>query len=94
MIRARRALGGPVSAHGAYRVNDGREREPELLTISGKDYLMMGSKPGKVSTMSGESGAPMNNTFNVTVPATTPRETANQIATRAARKLDRAKRVR
>ncbi len=94
MIRARRALGGPVSANGAYRVNDGREREPELLTIAGKDYLMMGSKPGKVSTTSGDSGAPTNNTFNVTVPATTPRETANQIATRAARKLDRAKRVR
>lgn len=42
-----RAEGGPTDAGGLYRVN---ERGPELLTIGGNDYLMMGSRPGMVTS--------------------------------------------
>ncbi|MFJ2989951.1 phage tail tape measure protein [Collimonas sp. NPDC087041] len=42
-----RAEGGPTDAGGLYRVN---ERGPELLTIGGNDYLMMGSQAGMVTS--------------------------------------------
>ncbi|HQS59726.1 MAG: hypothetical protein B7Y56_03010 [Gallionellales bacterium 35-53-114] len=41
-----RELGGPVSAGGLYRVN---EKGPELLSVGGKDFLMMGSQAGNVT---------------------------------------------
>lgn len=41
-----RANGGPVSAGSMYRVN---ERGPELLTVGGSDYLMMGKQSGRVT---------------------------------------------
>ena len=41
-----RALGGPVSAGGIYQVN---EKGPELLTVGGKDFLMMGQNGGMVT---------------------------------------------
>jgi len=41
-----RAEGGPTAARGFYRVN---ENEPELLTIGGDDYLMMGGRAGHVT---------------------------------------------
>src|SRR5690606_77945 len=41
-----RANGGPVSAGSIYRVN---ERGPELLTVGGNDYLMMGKQSGRVT---------------------------------------------
>lgn len=41
-----RAAGGPVSAQRFYRVN---ENEPELLTVDGEDYLMMGGRTGHVT---------------------------------------------
>jgi hypothetical protein len=40
-----RANGGPVSANTLYRVN---ERGPELLSVGGADYLMMGAQAGRV----------------------------------------------
>lgn len=40
-----RANGGPVSAGSMYRVN---ERGPELLSVGGSDYLMMGKQSGRV----------------------------------------------
>lgn len=46
-LGAPHADGGPTAANGLYPVN---ERGPELLTISGKDYLMMGSKGGMVTS--------------------------------------------
>lgn len=42
-----RAEGGPTDAGGLYRVN---ERGPELLTVGGEDYLMMGSQAGMVTS--------------------------------------------
>jgi hypothetical protein len=47
-----RAAGGPVSAGGMYRVN---EKGPELLTVGGKDFLMMGNKGGNVTPNGGSS---------------------------------------
>jgi lambda family phage tail tape measure protein len=41
-----RAAGGPVAAGGLYRVN---EKGPELLSVGGRDYLMMGSQIGSVT---------------------------------------------
>lgn len=47
-----RAAGGPVSAGMMYRVN---ENGPEMLSVGGRDYLMMGSAAGRV-TPSGQVG--------------------------------------
>jgi len=47
-----RAIGGPVSAGGIYQVN---ERGPEMLSVAGKEYLMMGNQSGKVSPGVGSS---------------------------------------
>ncbi len=58
-----RAIGGPVSAGGMYRVN---ENGPEMLTAGGKDYLMMGSQGGSVSPSAG-GGAPVSIVINNTV---------------------------
>lgn len=58
-----RAIGGPVSAGGMYRVN---ENGPEMLTAGGKDYLMMGGQGGSVNPTAG-GGAPVTvvNNWNV-----------------------------
>lgn len=45
-IRGRRAAGGSVDAGGLYEVN---ERGPELLSVGGRDYLMMGNQSGNVT---------------------------------------------
>ena len=41
-----RASGGPVSAGGLYQVNE--LNRPEILDVSGKQYLMMGDRSGTV----------------------------------------------
>jgi hypothetical protein len=46
-------IGGPVSAGTMYRVN---ERGPEMLDVNGKQFLMMGSKGGRVTPNSGGGG--------------------------------------
>lgn len=46
-VLGQRAAGGPTSANGLYQVN---ERGPELLTVGGKDYLMMGNQAGNVTS--------------------------------------------
>lgn len=61
-----RAIGGPVSAGGIYRVN---ENGPELLNVAGKQYLMMGDQSGKVEPSAPASGG--NSTY-VTVQVTPP----------------------
>lgn len=57
-----RANGGPVSAGGMYEVNE--RGLPELLSVAGKDYLMMGSTGGRVSNVAAASG-PSIGTLNV-----------------------------
>lgn len=51
---AARALGGPVSSGGLYRVN---EKGPELLSVGGKDFLMMGSQSGNITANNKMGGA-------------------------------------
>lgn len=57
-----RAAGGPVSAGGLYRVN---EKGPELLTVGGRDYLMMGSRGGSVTPNGGTAPGGGRVTVNV-----------------------------
>ena len=57
-----RAIGGPVSAGGMYRVN---ERGPELLNVAGRQYLMMGSQGGSVSPNAGGMVIHDNRTIHV-----------------------------
>ena len=54
-LRGGRASGGAVDAGGLYQVN---ERGPELLTVGGRDYLMMGGQGGYVTPNGGGSQAP------------------------------------
>jgi hypothetical protein len=50
-----RALGGPVNSGTMYEVNEGGA--PEILSVGGKTFLMMGSKSGHVTPAGrGESG--------------------------------------
>jgi len=42
-----KASGGPVNAGGLYRVN---EAGPEMLSVGGMDYLMMGNRGGSVTS--------------------------------------------
>lgn len=86
-----RAIGGPVSAGGLYRVN---ERGPELLHVAGKQFLMMGQHGGRVEP----NAAPVQaraggDTFvNVTVapPAGASRATALQFGAAAGRQMQLA----
>lgn len=55
-----RATGGSVNSNGLYRVN---ENGPELLTVGGRDYLMMGNASGMVSPGVGGGGVVFNNTY-------------------------------
>lgn len=86
---AGRALGGPVSAGGIYRVNETR---PELLNVAGKQYLMMGNQGGTVDANSsaGQAGNTVNMTVNQSFAAGTSRATTLQAAADARRQLEHA----
>lgn len=62
-----RAGGGPTSAGMFYRVN---ENGPEMLSVSGKDYLMMGGQSGRVTPTNKLGGGGVNQTlvFNYAAP--------------------------
>jgi len=66
LLRGGRAAGGPVDAGALYQVN---ERGPELLSVGGKDYLMMGAQSGVVTPNGGSAaGAPtVHLTLNASV---------------------------
>lgn len=81
-----KASGGSVAAGGLYRVN---ERGPELLSVGGKDFLMMGQSGGTV-TPSGSSGQTVVNNFSISGPV--DRRTEAQIAKAATRGIQRAQR--
>lgn len=56
-----RATGGSVNSNSLYRVN---EQGPELLSVGGRDYLMMGNSSGQVrGTSSFGTGVTVNNTY-------------------------------
>lgn len=71
-----RAIGGPVSAGMFYRVN---ENGPELLSVGGSDYLMMGRDSGNVTPHFGGARGGNNNTTNIFVQGNATRETIKQI---------------
>ncbi|HEY0638718.1 MAG TPA: phage tail tape measure protein [Pseudonocardiaceae bacterium] len=54
--QARRATGGPVSAGRSYLVNE--TGLPELLTMGGRQYLLMGDQGGHVTPASEVGGGP------------------------------------
>jgi len=82
-----RAIGGPTSAGGLYRVN---ERGPEMLSVAGKQFLMMGNQPGTVSPNAGGGGRTLQVTNHFTVGNNVDRRTQNQIAMAAGRALQTA----
>lgn len=86
-----RASGGPVAANGLYEVN---ERGPELLTVGGRDFLMMGKTPGMVTPNHKLGGVTNNITIHVrpTGNETADRRAAQQVALEVQRALARAAR--
>lgn len=66
--------GGAVAAGGLYRVN---EAGAELLSVGGRDYLMMGAQGGMV-TPAASGGRNINLTVQVTAQPGMSRETAAQ----------------
>lgn len=80
-----RASGGMVDAGHLYRVN---EDGPELLTVGGKSYLMMGRDSGNVTpnNTTTKNYAGNRTTINVQVQPTSSRRSADQIAQQIARK--------
>jgi lambda family phage tail tape measure protein len=92
-VKGGRAIGGPVSAGGLYRVN---ERGPELLHIAGKQFLMMGQHGGRVepNAAPAQARAGGDTYVNVSVapPAGASRATALQFGAAAARQMQLAMR--
>ena len=74
-----RAAGGQVSPRGMYRVN---ENGPEMLSIGGKDYLMMGGSGGNVTAnknMRGGGGQVSRTVIHLhTLPGETVRHESQQ----------------
>ena len=70
-----RASGGAVNAGMFYRVN---ENGPELLTVGSDDYLMMGSRGGRVSSAAGRGSSSL--TQNFIVQGAPDRRTREQMA--------------
>lgn len=62
-----RAAGGPVRAGRFYEVN---ERQPELLTVGGRNLLMMGAQDGQVTPVSqtSQESTVINQNFYITTP--------------------------
>lgn len=83
-----RAIGGPVSAGGLYRVN---ERGPELLNVAGKQFLMMGAQGGHVEP-NGGGGHSISVVNNFSIQGPVDRRSESQIAAAAARGLQRGQR--
>ncbi|WP_343636841.1 phage tail tape measure protein [Roseateles sp.] len=62
VLRGGRAIGGPVSAGGVYRINE--ESRPEVATVGGKDYLLTGGQGGTVRPAA-EAGPAVNVNVNI-----------------------------
>lgn len=79
-----KAGGGTVMPGGLYPVN---ERGTELLSIGGKDYLMMGSQAGRITPnhQLPTGGRPFTQNLNVTIAGRPDRRTPDQIARAAGR---------
>lgn len=55
---AGRAIGGPVSAGGVYRINE--KGRPEVANFGGKDYLLTGGQSGTVKPASESGGGALH----------------------------------
>lgn len=62
-LRGGRAIGGPVSAGGVYRINE--QNRPEVASFGGKDYLLTGNQSGTVRPASESGGGGVNVTVNI-----------------------------
>lgn len=85
-----RATGGGVYGGSMYRVN---ERGPEMLSVNGKDFLMMGSGSGNVTPnhmLKGGNGFSQSNNF--IIQGKMDRRTEMQIAGDVGRKATQAQR--
>lgn len=91
-----RAIGGPVSAGGLYRVNENR---PELLDVAGKQYLMMGNQSGSVDANT--AGGGFSQVTHINIDGTTDMARNQQLIKNAVQmgnaelvdKLERAGRI-
>jgi lambda family phage tail tape measure protein len=83
-----RAQGGPVEAGRIYRVNE-NAGPGEILNVGSRQYLLA-NQAGRVEPQQSTRQTVNNNSFNIAVPSNTTRETANQLASRAAMQLARA----
>ena len=72
-----------------YRVN---ENGPEMLSVSGKDYLMMGNRTGMVTPNRSGFGGANQVTQNVIVQGRPTKETMYQIERAAAKGVGRSAR--
>lgn len=91
ILRGGRAIGGPVSSGGLYRVNE--KNQPELLSVAGKQYLMMGDQGGAVTTQAaGGGGDTYHLTVQVAPPVGASRDTALQFGAAAGRQIQHAMR--
>lgn len=72
------AIGGAAAAGGLYRVNENAFRDgPELLSMGGRDYLMMGAQSGQVTPpKNSPTRTRGGDTFNFNIHA--PNETATR----------------
>lgn len=84
------ANGGTVPHGSISRVN---ERGPELLTVGGKDFLMMGGQTGHVTANERMGRSQPNQTNNFYLQAPTSQKTQSQIANKTAYELRRASRL-
>lgn len=80
-----RAVGGPVAANHLYRVN---EQGPEVLTVSGQDYLLMGRQSGYVTPNRGlgSVGGITQQFYTMGLETRETRERKAQLAGREARR--------
>lgn len=81
-----RAMGGPVLPFETYHVN---EAGPELLSVSGREYLLMGDEMGRVTPYESQP-ATVNVTNNFTFTTPVDRRTQTQIAAQAGVGVQRA----
>lgn len=83
-----KAIGGPTMPNTLYEVG---ERRPEVYDDGSRQYLLTGSKRGRIDpNPSFDGGRAQTNYFHITVPGGTDRRTAGQFGAEAARQLQMA----
>lgn len=83
-----RANGGPVQAGGLYEVNE--RGTPEVLSVGGRDFLMMGATGGNVKPTAAGAARTINVTNQFTINGPVDRRTQTQMAAEAAAAVSRA----